>query len=256
MRTSIKSARWSDRLRAIGVSVMFALGLAACQATPPEGYGASQQPQENYLAMFRLDRVDVDYSRAERPLLVDSLDADVGISTATRAADFLGLWNGRDAQMKLETAITAHVQPHIRSELGPLFTGSRPLRAVVDIRSVFIRSRASLQQLTGATVTVNGKRRPGNAQFVAGIVFYDLETGIPVQEVAPITRIDDGSITLAGGTPNAPGNSKAPRLNQLSFEFAQAVANAVKNNAGSEDFTIDANEADKKVLWSKQGKLF
>jgi hypothetical protein len=124
---------------------------------------------------------------------------------------------------------------------------------VVTIGSVFIRSRASLQQLTGAEVFINGQKRPDNAQFVASIVVYDMATGIPVGMAGPITRTDDGAITIAGGGPKAPHYSKAARLNQLAFEFAQGAANVIQREAATGQY-VDGDQGNTRVLWERRYK--
>ncbi|WP_417688513.1 hypothetical protein [Roseibium sp.] len=226
--------------------------LAACQGTP-----VPTQTQPSYLDQVRLAQVDIDFSNAERPLLVDDLNSDInetlsGGSTLASLGTRFGVINGAAKQAALENAIAANVRPHVEDALNPLLTGTRPVRAVVDIRSVFVRSRLSLQQLTGAHAYVNGKKRPDNAQFIAGLTLVDMETGMPIQQVEPITRIDDGAITIAGGGPKAPGYGKAGRLNQLIFDFARAAANALQRNASSEDFSIDASEGDARTLWESR----
>ena len=110
----------------------------------------------------------------------------------------------------------------------------------------------SLQQLTGANVFINGKKRPDNPQFIAELRLYDQQTGLPLQAVGPIARIDDGSIAIVGGGPKAPQYGPSPRLNQLVFEFAQAAAKALKANAAGDDFRIPGDQADVTTLWSSQ----
>ncbi|MEJ8475149.1 hypothetical protein [Roseibium algae] len=75
---------------------------------------------------------------------------------------------------------------------------------------------------------------------------------MPFQQVEPITRIDDGSITIAGGGPRAPSKGKATRLNQLVFDYTRAAVNALQRNASSENFSIDASEGDKRTLWESR----
>ncbi len=236
--------------RMLAAGLVFGL-LSACQAVPP----TAQQP--SYLSEISLAQVDVDFSNADRPLLVDELNGDVNqqVSSGTTLGNLgtsLGFINGQEKQAALESAIAANVRAHVEDALKPMFTGTRPVRAVVTIRSVFIRGRMSLQQLTGARVFVNGKKRPDNPQFIAGLTLYDQATGVPFQQIEPITRIDDGSITIMGGGPKAPNYGAGGRLNQLAFEYAQAAANALNNNAAGEDFSIPASEGDKRVLWESR----
>ncbi|MEO9526151.1 hypothetical protein [Roseibium sp.] len=240
------------------VSMMVLLtGLvAACQSS--SGTQVSQQP--SYLSQIHLAQVDVDFSNAERPLLVGELDAEIsgsvsGGSAVETLGTRVGVVNGRAKQAALEKAIAANVRPYVEEALTPLFTGTRPVRAVVTVKSVFIRSRMSLYQLTGTKLTVNGKKRPDNAQFIAGLKLYDQSTGLPFQEVEPITRIDDGSITLAGGGPKAPRYGKSARLDQLIFDYARAAANALQRNASGSNFSIAAEEGDKKTLWESRGSF-
>ena len=126
------------------------------------------------------------------------------------------------------------------------------MRAVVGIRSVFIRSRASLQQLTGAQVSINGDKRPDNAQFIATLALYDQATGAPINHVGPIKRIDEGGITIAGGGPKAPAYGKAGRLNQLAFEFAQGAANVLKREAAGQNVGVDNDQGNITTLWERR----
>lgn len=228
--------------------------VAACQSS--SGTSVAQRP--SYLSQIHLAQVDVDFSGAERPLLVSDLDAEIsstvsGGSTVATLGTRLGIVNGKARQVALESAITSNVRPHVEDALSPLFTGTRPVRAVVTVKSVFIRSRMSLQQLTGTSVFINGKKRPDNAQFIAGLTLYDQSTGHPIQKVEPITRIDDGSITLLGGGPKAPRYGKSARLDQLIFDYARAAANALQRKASSSEFSIAAEEGDKQTLWESRG---
>ena len=238
------------RLAAAVVLVLALLQLAGCETS-----SGPQQP--SYLDRFSLGEITVSYSEADQPLLVADLDGQIsqsvaGDSTLAQLGTRFGAINRQPRQLALQEAITANITPHVRDALAPLFRGTRPARAEVVIRSVFIRSRFGLQQLTGANVFVNGEKRPDNPQLVAGLRLYDQETGIPLQEIRPITRTDDGSITIMGGGPKAPNYGPSARLNQLAFEFAQGAANALKRNAASEDFRIPGSEADVTTLWSSQ----
>lgn len=231
--------------------VLLAVLLAGCESVPVE-----QEP--SYLEQFQITQIDVDYSRAERPLLVAELDGDISQSVSGSSLGALGtrlgVVNQHERQLALEQVISDNVKAHVRDAFTPLMRGQRPARAVVSIRSVFIRSRASLQQLTGAQVFINGQKRPDNAQFVASIVIYDMATGIPVGMAGPITRTDDGSITIAGGGPKAPPYGKAARLNQLAFEFAQAAANVIQREARTGEY-VDGDQGDTRVLWERRYKL-
>ncbi|MBD8878594.1 hypothetical protein [Roseibium polysiphoniae] len=240
-------ARSLKRFAGAGMMAALALLLAACQSVP-------STPQSSYLNEVSLAQVDVDFSSAERPLLVSDLDGEIsesvsGGSTLGALGTRFGLTNQQGRQAALETAIAANVKPHVEDSLKPLMTGTRPVRAVVTVKSVFIRSRFGLQQLTGTQVFVNGKQRPDNPQFVAGLTLYDMDTGLPFREVEPISRIDDGAITLAGGPEKGPTYGKSNRLNQLIFEYAQAAAHALQRNAASSEFSIPASEGDTKTLW-------
>jgi hypothetical protein len=164
----------------------------------------------------------------------------------------LALSTSKAGRAALETAIANTVKPHVRDAFTPLMRGQRPVRAVVSVRSVFIRSRASLQQLTGARVTINGQRRPDNAQFVASLALYDVATGAPVNMVGPITRTDDGAITLAGGGPKAPAYGKATRLNQLAFEFAQGAANVLKREVAGQNAGVVNDQGTETILWERR----
>lgn len=238
--------------RFVAVAMVAAL-VSACQAMPPP----QQQPQQaSFLDQFSLGEITVDYSRLNEPMHVDDLEGDIrksvaGGSTLQGLGMRLGVSGQVEQQRALQQAVTATMIPHVRDALSPLFRGTRPARVEVDVRSVFIRSRMSLQQLTGARVTVNGQRRPDNAQVIAGLMIFDQQTGIPLQEIRPITRIDDGSIIIAGGPAKATSSySSSARLNQLVFEFAQGAANALARNAAGDDFQIPASEADVRTLWS------
>ena len=239
--------RWVEASLVLLVAVL----LAGCESVPVE-----QQP--SHLAQFQITQVDVDFSRAERPLLVAELDSDISQSVSGSnlgaLGTRLGVVNQHERQLALEQAISDNVKAHVRDAFTPLMRGQRPARAVVSIGSVFIRSRASLQQLTGAQVFINGQKRPDNAQFVASIVVYDMATGIPVGMAGPITRPDDGAITIAGGGPKAPPYSKAGRLNQLAFEFAQAAANVIQREARTGEY-VDGDQGDTRVLWERRYKL-
>jgi len=240
----------SGRL-AIGILLLLiSVFLAGCETV-------SQPQRPSYLGTFTLGEITVSYAEAERPLLVANLDGEISQSLAGSSAlgtlgTRMGVINRQGRQLALEDAISANIKPHVRDALTPLFKGSRPARAEVVIKSVFIRSRFGLQQLTGAHVFVNGKKRPDYPQLVAGLRLYDQQTGLPLQEIRPITRIDDGSITIMGGGPKAPNYGPAPRLNQLAFDFARAAANALQRNAASGIFQIPAEEGDMKTLWSSQ----
>jgi hypothetical protein len=173
-----------------GLVLLVGMLLAGCESVPVE-----QGP--THLDQFQIVQIDVDFSRAERPLLVAELDGEISQSVSGSnlgaIGTRLGVVNQRDRQLALEQAISQNVKAHVRDAFTPLMRGQRPARAVVSIGSVFIRSRASLQQLTGARVFINGQKRPDNAQFVASIVIYDVATGIPVGMAGPITRTDDGA---------------------------------------------------------------
>lgn len=239
--------RWG----AASLVLLVAVLLAGCESVP-----VVEQP--SHLAQFQITQVDVDFSRAERPLLVAELDSDISQSVSGSnlgaLGTRLGVVNQHERQLALEQAISDNVKAHVRDAFTPLMRGQRPARAVVSIGSVFIRSRASLQQLTGAEVFINGQKRPDNAQFVASIVVYDMATGIPVGMAGPITRTDDGAITIAGGGPKAPPYSKAGRLNQLAFEFAQAAANVIQREAATGEY-VDGDQGNTRVLWERRYKL-
>lgn len=238
------------RMALAGVMTLLAALVVGCQGTPVQ-----QGP--SYLDQLRLAQVEVDFARADRPLLVAELDGEVSQSLAGGSAletlgTRLGVANRQGKQAALEQAIAANVRPHVQDALSPLMRGERPVRAVVSVQSVFIRSRLSLQQLTGARVSINGKRRPDDAQFIATLTLYDLATGTPINHVGPITRIDDGAITLAGGGPKAPAYGRATRLNQLSFEFAQAAANVLQRQAAGQGSGMDNDQGDTKTLWERR----
>ncbi len=243
------------RFSFITVSLGFAAFLVACQSNSIDN--AAPPSADSYLNKFTIAQVDFNFEDADRPLLVDSIDREISASktggpVGRKISSFLGLADDRAYQRALEQAIAEAVRPHVFDALKPIFKGDRPARAVVDVRSVFIRDRMSLQQLTGARVFVNGKKMPDNAQFIAGLLLFDIQTGLPIQHVAPITKTDDGSIVIAGGPAKAPPYSKAKRLNQLSFEFAQSAANAIRRNADSEEFIIPASEGDMRTIWESK----
>jgi hypothetical protein len=233
--------------------------LAACQA--PSG-----SPGSSMLTQYSLAEITVDYSRLNQPLLVSDLEGGINRSVSSSAIDGLGtrlgLTNQAAKQAALEKAISAQITPHVRDQLTPLFKGTRPARAEVVVYSVFIRSRLSLQQLTGAEVTIDGVRRPDTPQLVAGLRILDLQTGQPLQEIAPITKTDDGSITVAMSGPKAPEYGASPRLNKLAFDFAREAANALSNappaagfGSGSVPgpmFGGPATGSDVRTLWSMQ----
>lgn len=229
------------RFLVISLMALLCMALASCQTTT-----VSNQP--SYLTEISLAEVVVDFSNAQRPLLVADLDGEISAEVSTTALGALGtrlgVTNQQGRQTALEQAIAANVRPHVDDALRPLFTGSRPVRAIVTIRSVFIRSRFGLQQLTGTQVFINGQQRPDNPQFVAGLTLIDQATGLPIQEVEPITRVDDGAITIMGGGPAAPKYGKSARLNQLAFDYAQAAANAIQRNASQPNFSIPGREGD------------
>lgn len=234
----------------VGAMLLLILGfVAGCET-------ASTPQAPSYLDSYRLAEITVSYSETDQPLLVAELDGEIsksvaGSSTLATIGTRIGAVNRQPKQLALQEAITANIVPHVRDALTPLFKGARPARAEVVIKSVFIRSRFGLQQLTGTQVTINGQRRPDDPQLVAGLRLYDQETGLPLQQVSPITRIDDGSITLVGGGPKPPVYGPATRLNKLAFEFAQAAANALNRNTAGADFGIPATEGDVRTLWSR-----
>ncbi|QLF69849.1 hypothetical protein FE840_010025 [Peteryoungia desertarenae] len=233
--------------------------LAACQA-PSAPQGSSS------LAQYSLAEITVDYSQLNQPLLVSDLEGDINRSVSSSAIDGLGtrlgLTNQQARQAAMQQAINAHITPHLRDQLTPLFKGTRPARAEVVVYSVFIRSRLSLQQLTGAEVTIDGVRRPDTPQLVAGLRIYDVQTGQPLQEIAPITKTDDGSITVSMSGPKAPEYGASPRLNKLAFDFAREAANALSNAPPAAGFgpgTVPgpmlggpATGSDVRTLWSMQ----
>lgn len=239
--------RWG----AASLVLLVAVLLAGCESVP-----VVEEP--TYLEQFQITQIDVDFSRAERPLLVAELDGDISQSVAGSnlgaLGTRLGVVNQQERQLALEQAISDNVKAHVRDAFTPLMHGQRSARAVVTISSVFIRSRASLQQLTGAQVFINGQKRPDNAQFVASIVIYDMATGIPVGMAGPITRTDDGAITIAGGGPKAPPYSKAGRLNQLAFEFAQAAANVIQREARSGEY-VDGDQGNVRIISERRFRL-
>jgi hypothetical protein len=258
LRTSCPSPSPSliDRLRLALALVALSL-LAACQAPPtPQG--------SRLLDQFALSEITVDYSRLNQPLLVSDLEGDINRSVSSSAIDGLGtrlgLTNQQAKQVALQQAITAHITPQVRDQLSPLFKGTQSARAEVIVYSVFIRSRLSLQQLTGAEVTIDGVRRPDTPQLVAGLRIVDLKTGQPLQEIPPITKTDDGSITLASSGPKAPEYGASPRLNKLAFDFAREAAFQLTRNTAASGlspgngpiFGIPEAGPDTKVLWSTQ----
>lgn len=249
MATRVTEAvrRWGGA----AVLVLVATTLLGCESVPIE-----EGP--THLDQFQITQIDVDFSRAERPLLVAELDGEISQSVSGSnlgaLGTRLGVVNQRDRQIALEQAISENVKAHVRDAFTPLMRGQRPARAVVSVRSVFIRSRASLQQLTGAQVFINGQKRPDNAQFIASIVVYDIATGIPVGMAGPITRTDDGALTIAGGGPKAPPYGKAARLNQLVFEFAQGAASVIRREAETGE-SVDGDQGDTKVLWERRYRL-
>lgn len=193
---------------------------------------------------FAVTEVTVDYSKTQRPLLVAELDsqaraAAVGNSQIARIGGALGIVNQNDVQFTFEQAITANTIPHIRDALNPLFTGPRPARAIVEVQSVFIRSRFGAQQLTGAEVFINGEKRPDNPQFVGRLSIQDIETGLFLEQTKLVTVMDDGAITIVGGGPKAPDYGPAKRLNKLAFDFAQEASKELVRNPGGETSFFD-----------------
>ncbi len=258
MRISFASSRPVGHLRFVLLAAMLSL-LAACQAPPA--------PQiQSVLNQFSLAEITVDYSRLNQPLLVSDLEGDINRSVSSSTLDGigtkLGLTNQAAKQTAIQQAINAHITPHVRDQLTPLFKGTRPARAEVVVYSVFIRSRLSLQQLTGAHVIIDGVARPDTPQLVAGLRIYDVQTGQPLQEIAPITKTDDGSITVALSGPKAPEYGTSPRLNKLAFDFAREAAYALSNAPPAAGFgpgTVPgpmfggpATGSDVKTLWSVQ----
>jgi hypothetical protein len=256
MRASFPLFSPIRQLRLVAAGVLMSL-LAACQApTAPQG--------SNSLAQYSLAEITVDYSRLNQPLLVSDLEGDINRSVSSSTLDGLGtklgLTNQAAKQDALQKAISAHITPHVRDQLTPLFKGTRPARAEVVVYSVFIRSRLSLQQLTGAEVTIDGVRRPDTPQLVAGLRIYDVQTGQPLQEIAPITKTDDGSITVASSGPKAPEYGASPRLNKLAFDFAREAAFALSNAPPAAGFGPGSGAglglapvgSDVKTLWSMQ----
>jgi hypothetical protein len=256
MRASLSRILAFAQLRRALAAALLSL-LAACQAPPA--------PQiQSVLNQFSLAEITVDYSRLNQPLLVSDLEGDINRSVSSSAVDGLGtrlgLTNQAAKQAAMQQAINAHITPHVRDQLTPLFKGTRPARAEVTVYSVFIRSRLSLQQLTGAEVTIDGVRRPDGPQLVAGLRIYDVQTGEPVQEIPPITKTDDGSITVALSGPKAPEYGASPRLNILAFDFAREAAYALSNAPPAAGFGpgsgaglgLAPGGSDVKTLWSMQ----
>jgi hypothetical protein len=256
MRASLSLLSAFRQSRLVLAGAMLTL-LTACQApSGPQGPGLFDQ--------YALSEITVDYSRLNQPLLVSDLEGDINRSVSSSAVDGLGtrlgLTNQEAKQQAMEKAISAHITPHMRDQLTPLFRGTRPARAEVVVYSVFIRSRLSLQQLTGAEVTIDGVRRPDTPQLVAGLRLYDVQTGQPLQEIAPITKIDDGSITIASSGPKAPEYGASPRLNKLAFDFAREAAYSLSHAAPAAGFGpgsgtglgLVPSGSDVKTLWSVQ----
>jgi hypothetical protein len=256
MRTSLSWLPAFGQPRLTFAAVMLSL-LAACQA-PPAPQGSTS------LAQYSLAEITVNYSRLNQPLLVSDLEGDIYRSVSSSTLDGLGtrlgLTNQAAKQEAMQKAISAHITPHVRDQLTPLFKGTRPARAEVVVYSVFIRSRLSLQQLTGAEVTIDGVKRPDTPQLVAGLLIYDVQTGQPLQEIAPITKTDDGSITVASSGPKAPEYGASPRLNKLAFDFAREAAYALSNAPPAAGFGpgsgaglgLAPGGSDVKTLWSMQ----
>ena len=224
--------------------------LAGCETV-------SAPDRPSYLDSYQLGEITVRFVESNQPLLVAELDGEISKSLAGGATlgtlgTRFGVVNRQSKQLALQDAIRANIEPHVRDALAPLFKGSQPARAEVVVTSVFIRSRFGLQQLTGTHVFINGEKRPDYPQLVAGLRLYDQQTGMPLQEVSPIMRIDDGSITIMGGGPKAPKYGPSVRLNRLAFDFARAAANAIERNAASQNVLIPAAEGDMKTLWSSQ----
>ncbi len=232
--------------------------LAACQAPPAP-------PELRLFDQYSLSEINVDYSRLNQPLLVSDLEGEInravsGPSALNGLGTRLGLTNQQAKQEAMQKAISAHITPHMRDQLTPLFKGTRPARAEVVVYSVFIRSRLSLQQLTGAEVTIDGVKRPDTPQIVAGLRIIDMQTGQPLQEIAPITKTDDGSITVASSGPKAPEYGASPRLNKLAFDFAREAAYALSHAAPAAGFGpgsgavlgLAPGGSDVKTLWSMQ----
>jgi hypothetical protein len=257
LHASFSRARPRARLPLLLCGFLLTL-LAACQApSGPQGPGLFEQ--------YSLAEITVDYSRLNQPLLVSDLEGDIdrsvsGPSALAGIGTRLGLTNQKARQQALEQAISAHITPHVRDQLTPLFKGTRPARAEVVVYSVFIRSRLSLQQLTGAEVTIDGVKRPDTPQISAGLRIVDVQTGQPLQEIAPITKTDDGSITVASSGPKAPEYGASPRLNKLAFDFAREAAYALSHATPAAGFGpgsgaglgLPASTADTKTLWSMQ----
>lgn len=221
MRASPALCSLFVRLRlALAAALLSVLG--ACQAPP-----AAQAP--SFFAQFSLAEITVDYSRLDQPLLVSELEGDInravsGPSALDGLGTRLGLTNQEAKKAALQQAITAHITPHVRDQLTPLFKGTRPARAEVVVYSVFLRSPLSLQQLTGTQVTIDGVRRPDNPQLRAGLRIVDIQTGETLSQVPPITKIDDGTVMIVGGGPKAPDYGASKRLNKLAFEFSREAA--------------------------------
>lgn len=258
MRASLALASPLGWLRLALAAALLSL-LASCQAPPA--------PQiQSVLGQFSLAEITVDYSRLNQPLLVSDLEGDINRSVSSSAVDGLGtrlgLTNQAAKQTAMQQAISAHITPHLRDQLTPLFKGTRPARAEVVVYSVFIRSQLSLQRLTGTEVTIDGVRRPDGPQLVAGLRIYDLQTGQPLQEIPPITKTDDGSITVTLSGPKAPEYGASPRLNKLAFDFAREAAYALANAPPAAGFgpgTVPgpmfggpAMRSDVRTLWSTQ----
>ena len=233
----------------IVIIVLASIFIASCQSTQ-----SSSVP--SYLNDYRVSEITFNYSQAEEPIHVAKLEKKIrqelsGGSILESAATRFGFANQTEARAALERGINSNIQPHVSDAMGAIFTGSKSARIEVLINSVFIRDRLHLQQLTGATVIVNGKRRPDNAQLIAGIRVYDQENNFPIQEVDLINKIDDGAVTLIGGGPEAPNYGPSKTLNKLAFQFAQTAASALQQNASSNDAIISGSDGDVKVLYSK-----
>lgn len=223
------SARWLS----MGLAILVLGFLSACQATPP------QSSSSGVLDQFALSEIRIDYSTVEEPLREAVLEAQIrrGLSSGNALENLgtaLGVANQGAVRQQLEAAISANLTPHMQDALAPLFRGTRPARAVVFVESVFIRSAASLQQLTGARVTVNGQPRPDNPQVIANVIIYDQETGLGIAESGSTRRVDDGTVVIAGGGPKAPDYGPSKRLNKLAFEVAQEAALRIRQDAGDD----------------------
>jgi len=203
----------------------------------------------SFLDMYQLVDVTVNYEEIQEPLHVASLEKEYrkkqpGINVLKNLGKNLGFLEDPKERKAVSEGINRHIIPHVRDQLSPLFKGTNPARVEVDLKSVFLRSKAGELLISGSVeVTLSGVRSPDQSQLIAGLTIYDAEARFPIRTITPVTLHDEYGRVISlerTGKPVVYGSSK--RLNELAFRYADIMAKAIRNNATSSDFDISGDD--------------